>query len=123
MPLKLEKSDRRLLLWSGLTMLVVISLLAYFARPEEEPDIPSSYSARSGGAKAAFLLLQEAGYNAERWERQPQDLPTDSSSTVLVLAEPTVFLQPGEKDALEKFLDGGGTIVAAGKYVSYFLPD
>jgi len=65
--MKIDKSDRRLLLWAGAVLLPLIIALAFLSQEEEESFTPSSYSAQSRGAKAAFLLLQDLGYKAERW--------------------------------------------------------
>ncbi|HWX54196.1 MAG TPA: DUF4350 domain-containing protein [Verrucomicrobiae bacterium] len=124
MPLALVKSDRRLLFWTGLIVLVIIVVLAWKAQSQDQDSgIPSSYSAQSHGAKAAFLLLQETGYNAERWERPPRDLAVDSGPAVLVLADPTDFPSPEERRDLERFVRSGGRILATGSFVSFFLPD
>ena len=56
--MKIERSDRRLLIWAGAFMLLLILALTFFSQDEEESGIPSTYSAQRGGAKAAFLLLQ-----------------------------------------------------------------
>ncbi|HET9363508.1 MAG TPA: hypothetical protein VFP71_00830, partial [Candidatus Angelobacter sp.] len=64
--MKIEKSDHRLLMWSALVLLPLIIALAFLSQEEEENVVPSTYSAQSRGAKAAYLLLQDLGYNAER---------------------------------------------------------
>src|SRR5579864_8167700 len=89
MQIKLDKSDRRLLMWAGLILLPIIVVLALFSNQEEgESGEPSTYSARSGGAKAAYLFLKEEGYNVEQWTSPPEYLPRDPHDSVLVLASP-----------------------------------
>src|SRR5258708_990637 len=102
--MKMAKSDRRLMIWAGLILLPIIVALSLVPQDEQESRVPSTYSAQSPGAKAAFLLLQEQGYDAERWERPPWDLPTDAANTVLVLAYPTDYPTGEEKDALHRYL-------------------
>jgi hypothetical protein len=123
MPMKVAKSDRRLLMWAAAILVPIVIALAIVSQPDEDSGVPSTYSAKTKGAKAAFVLLQEAGYDAQRWERSPADLPIDSGSTVLVLAGPTDYPSREEKEALERFLDHGGTIVATGSFSSFFLPE
>jgi len=124
MPIALEKSDRRLLFWTGLIVLLIIAALAWQSGGQEnDSGVPSTYSPASSGAKAAFLLLDEAGYNAERWERPPADLPADSRSTVLVLAAPSNFPSAEERHELERFLRAGGKILATGSRSPWFVPD
>jgi hypothetical protein len=120
--MKIERSDRRLLIWAGVFMLVVIFALTFLSQDEEESGIPSTYSAQRHGAKAAFLLLQQSGYKVQRWEQSPSDLPADPAATVLVLASPFRAPTRDEKNALQTFVDRGGKIVATGRSASIYLP-
>ncbi len=121
--MKVDPSDRRLLIWAGVFMLLVIVALAFLSQDEKESGIPSTYSAQNHGAKAAYLLLQEAGYNVERWEQSPTALPRDPAHTVLVLASPFRVPTRDEKNALQVYLSRGGKILATGANVSSYLPD
>ena len=120
--MKIERSDRRLLIGAGVFLLLVIVALALVPQDEEESSVPSSYSAQSRGAKAAFLLLQESGYNVARWERPPAELPSEPAHTVLVLAAPFRPISRDEKNALQTYLGRGGRILATGSRVSSYLP-
>jgi hypothetical protein len=117
----LERSDRRLLIWAGVFILLVIVALS-FTEEEEESSVPSTYSSQSHGAKAAFLLLQESGYKVERWEQSPRDLPAHPRHTVLVLASP--YRQPtrDEQNALQTFLSEGGRVLITGGNAAAYLP-
>ena len=61
MPSAIDPSDRKLLLVAGAVMLVLAAALAVVSPPpaEQGGGTPSIYSDASGGAHAAFLLLQE----------------------------------------------------------------
>jgi hypothetical protein len=120
--MKIEKSDRRLLLWAGAVLLPLVVTLAFLSQEEEETTVPSTYSAQSRGAKAAFLLLQEVGYKVERWEQSPTDLPADPAGTLLVLAGPFRPPTPEQKNALQKYLSNGGTILTTGAFPWIYLP-
>jgi hypothetical protein len=122
MPLKLEKSDRRLLLWAAAVLVPLVILLAVLSSGAEESLIPSTYSPQSHGAKAAYLLLKERGYDVERWEKSPADLPPNPVNTVLVLAVPLAAPTQDEKNELMTFVGQGGRIVAIGPTASMFLP-
>lgn len=122
MPLKIAKSDRRLLLWAAAIMLPIILALGMMSSEQEESEIPSSYSPDSHGAKAAYLLLEEQGYKVERWEESPTELPAEPAGTVLVLASPFRTPTRDEKNSLQLFLTRGGRILATGSTVSLFLP-
>jgi len=121
-PIRLDKSDRRLLLWAGAILLPIMATLALSSANEQDSGVPSSYSAQSSGAKAAFLLLQQEGYEVEHWEHPPAELPMDAGHTLLVLANPTDFPTPSEKKSLEQYLDRGGKVLATGPTISLFLP-
>lgn len=120
--MKLDKSDRRLLFWTGLVLLPIIVVLAFLSENEDESQVPSTYSGQSAGAKAAYLFLREEGYNVERWESSPEELPKDPHNTVLVLASPSGSANNSQKAALQIYLSRGGRILATGYSVSWFLP-
>jgi Domain of unknown function (DUF4350) len=122
MPVKLPASDRRLVLWGFAIILIIIVALAVKSADQQESQVPSSYSADSQGAKAAYLLLLEEGYKVERWEQSPTLLPEDASRTMLVLASPFNVPSKEEKAALQLFLARGGRVLVTGSTVSLFLP-
>lgn len=122
MQIKLDKGDRRLLLWTGLILLPVIVVLAFLSDQEEDSGVPSTYSTQSSGAKAAYLFLSEEGYNVERWESPPEELPKDSHNTVLVLASPQGIPDNKQKTDLLMYVSRGGRILATGYNVGWFLP-
>jgi Domain of unknown function (DUF4350) len=123
LPIKIEPGDRRLLIWAGVFVFLIIIALVFVSPEQEESGIPSTYSAQSRGAKAAFLLLKETGYNVERWEQSPTGLPADPTHTVLVLASPFRAPTRDEKNALQIFLSHGGKILTTGENISSYLPD
>lgn len=122
MQIKLDKSDRRLLMWTGLILLPLVVLLALFSDNEQDSGVPSTYSSMSSGAKAAYLYLKEEGYNVDRWENPPDELPRDAHNSVLVLASPAGAPTNMEKNALQMFLNRGGRILVTGSSASWFLP-
>src|SRR5882757_8366471 len=120
--MNIDKSDRKLLIWAGVFMFLVIVALAVLSPDESESGIPSTYSAQGPGAKAAFLLLQDAGYKVERWEHSPNELPDNPAHTVLVLASPFRPPLAEEKIALQNYVNRGGKILATGMSSSFYLP-
>ncbi|HEY1940367.1 MAG TPA: DUF4350 domain-containing protein [Candidatus Angelobacter sp.] len=120
--MRIEKSDRRLLIWAGVLLLPLLVVLALLSQDEQESAVPSTFSAQTKGAKAAYLLLEDAGYNVERWEQSPVELPSDPQNTVLVLASPFRSPSREEKNALQTYLSRGGKILGTGSSVSYYLP-
>ena len=65
MPLNIARSDKRLLIWAGVIIAILIVALSLLSDEEEESSVPSTYSSQSAGARAAFLLLKETGYHVE----------------------------------------------------------
>ena len=122
MPLKVSKNDRRLLMWAALIFLSMIVALAVLSTSEIDSGIPSSYSAQSSGAKAAYLLLQDLEYNVERWEQPPGELPVEATHTILILAGPLNTPSEEEKAALQVYLARGGRILATGATADLYLP-
>jgi hypothetical protein len=120
--MKIEKSDRRLLMWAALFLLPVVIALSVLSQEEEESTVPTSYSAQTRGAKAAYLMLDGLGYKVERWQQSPRELPADSTGTVLVLANPFRPPLPEEKNALQTYLSHGGKILATGSSAWMYLP-
>ncbi|HLJ85696.1 MAG TPA: DUF4350 domain-containing protein [Candidatus Angelobacter sp.] len=123
MPIALEKSDRRLLLWVGILLVPMLLLLALFPGREAESGIPGSESAQSRGAKAAYLLLEEQGYKVERWRTSPVSLPADPAGTALILAFPLRPPTKEERNALLAYLARGGRILATGRTAPSYLPE
>ena len=113
MPIALSRSDRRLI-WTGAATLVLMVAAAGFLAgdPLSNAGDPSSRSNASGGTKALYLLLGDLGYRVSRWEQPPAEL-SDAAQTTLILAEP-IEAQDADRDALLKFLDAGGRIIATG---------
>jgi hypothetical protein len=122
-PLKLDKSDRRLLLYAGMVLVPVLVATVLATATEQDSGIPSSYSAQPRGAKGAYLLLEDLGYRVERWNSPPSALPIDAAHSTLVLALPSHPPSTEEKEALRLFLSRGGRILATGYTSSLFLPD
>ncbi|MBV9609231.1 MAG: DUF4350 domain-containing protein [Acidobacteria bacterium] len=121
--MKLPSGDRKLIVIFGAIVLALI-MVAAFITPQQDEDIayPSTYSPLSGGAKAAYLLLAENGYNVERWEEPPRDLPTGEDA-LLIIAEPRWTFGTDEKNAIQNFVARGGRVLATGSSGAALLPD
>lgn len=121
-------TDRRIVLWLGGGMLLLIILVSVFAPVTRDVDMtPSTYNSGTHGAKAAFLLLGDLGYNVSR---SAEDVvaaldKADAQHVTYILAEPNA---PGEEsskreyDAIHRFLQRGGRVLATGFNGAHFLP-
>jgi hypothetical protein len=124
MPSALDAGDRKLLIIAGAILLLLIVATVVFAPPAEEAEgqgVPTTYSTTKNGAQAAYLLLGELGYQSERWEKPPAELPSDAEGKILILAGPTDFPDTSERDSLLAFVRSGGWIVYAGNFPFLFL--
>jgi hypothetical protein len=118
-------SDARVLLWVAASALAVIVVGAFFAPAREDTDLtPSSDNSGSHGAKAAFLLLQQLGYQTGRWDRPAKELSkADAQHTTLILAGAYPMDALAEKPGIANFLRHGGRILATGPTSAGMLPD
>jgi len=124
MPTSIDSRDRKLLLIGGAVLLVLTAGLALLGiNPAEQGmQIPSSYSAGSSGARAAYLLLQDLHYKVSRWERSPTELPGKPDEVVLILAEPLETPGKEEREALRRFVNEGGQVLFTGARIDSFFP-
>jgi hypothetical protein len=125
MPGLLADSDRKLLIITGIVLfalVVLVSLVSPQATQRAETS-PSSYAADSGGALAAYSLLQEMHRSVSRWQDPPNDLPDDVGGQVLILADPVQAPTDSERTALLQFVKKGGRILFAGPGAGAYFED
>lgn len=121
MPGKLSSGDRKLLMIAGVALLVLVIIGFALSPTNTQSSVATTYSTASGGAKAAYLLLQEAGYHVERWQHSATKLEA-GTSTVLIVADPPTVPSPQEKEAIERFINGGGRVITTGIAGASYLP-
>jgi Domain of unknown function (DUF4350) len=124
MSASLDRTDRSILIGAGIfvVILAIATSLLTPSRHGGRTGYPSSYSTSWDGAKAAYLLLEELGYDINRWDSSPTELDAQSDNEVLVLANPLQPATEEETTALRSFLERGGRVVATGDDISKFLP-
>jgi Domain of unknown function (DUF4350) len=119
--------DRRIVLGILGGVVVLIVAFSLFAPANDDSDLsPTTYNSGSAGTKAAYLLLGELGYVAERWEAPLEDLKdVDAAKTTLILTEPNFPIENAKQvqAKIADFLSRGGRVLATGKDGAYFLPD
>jgi hypothetical protein len=125
MPASIDPGDRKLLLIGGAVLLVLTAGLAFVGVDSQEAgmSIPSTYSSGSGGARAAYLLLQDLHYKVSRWERSPTELLGEPGVAVLILADPLQTPTKEEREALQSFVDEGGQVLFTGARIQSFFPE
>ena len=125
MPTTLDRTDRSILIGAGIlvVLLAIATSVLTPSRRSGRTGFPSTYSTTWDGGKAAYLLLNELGYDVQRWDHAPTELAGDPKSQVLLLANPLQPATAEETVALRRFLEQGGRIVATGDDVYEFLPE
>ena len=123
MPLMPQSSDRKLLfIGAVLVLALMIGLAALTPGDNDDKGFPSSYNVKRDGGKAAFLLLKQSGFNIERWDRPPQELPAHATDTLLIVAQPSAVASKEEVNGLQGFVASGGTVLFSGSVFWYNLP-
>jgi hypothetical protein len=125
MPFGIAAADRKLLLIGGALLILLLTASVILAPPGEQMNspVPSTYSAQSGGAAAAYLLLSRLQYPVRRWEGPPTELGEDSSGVLLILAQPVQPPSTKERQALADFVEGGGHVLFSGSSIKSYFPD
>jgi hypothetical protein len=125
MPAGIAASDRKLL-WIGGTLLVLMLTASVVLAPPGEQfnsPVPSTYSAQSAGAEAAYRLLLQLHYPVRRWEEPPTELDADSGDVLLILAEPMQPPSDKERKALADFVEDGGHVLFVGSNIRTYFAD
>jgi Domain of unknown function (DUF4350) len=124
MPQSLDSADRKLLIGAGALFLALAIGSAIISPPQVAgvSSIPSSYSAAWDGTKAAYSLLEQLGYDVDRWQRSPVDLPSDAEGEVLILVDPFMAPSDEERAGVSEFIQRGGRVIVAGESATSLLP-
>jgi hypothetical protein len=114
-----------LLLSSVALVAILILLLALFSPGNNDENLtPSSYSTAPHGAKAAFELLRQSGYQVERQSDSLTQLEdrVDEHATV-VFADPFLENVNTSREAVKALLDKGARIIVTGYAGGLLAPD
>jgi hypothetical protein len=114
--LPLAPADRRILIAAAILMVALTLALVIVspAAPAAPSAIPTTYSPAPGGAKAAWLLLRQSGYDVRRWQQPSVDLEGVPEARVLILADPSLRGTERDRRAVLDFVRAGGTVLATG---------
>jgi hypothetical protein len=119
-------SDRRIVLWMGAIILLLIAAVSVLAPATESDDLqPTTSNTGPQGAKAALLTLQAIGRTTARLDGPIRELGTlDAPHTTLVLAAPVYNATDHDAiaDAVKQFLERGGRVLTTGPTGALLLP-
>ncbi len=124
---KLSGEWKFLLTFSAIVVALIIITGILAPNREDRDPTPGTWNSGAAGAKAAYLLLGQLGYDEARWERPESELSgVDAAHATLVIAEPSPsFAALTDKTRQQPFIDflhRGGRIVATGATATIFLP-
>lgn len=104
-----------------MTLILILTVMTGEAPAARFPE-GSSYAATPAGTKAAYALLEEAGYDLRRSVDPIASIRETAAQSIVVLVDP--LLPPSARDsaALERFVDAGGTVLAIGPSALAFAP-
>jgi hypothetical protein len=124
---KLSGDWKFLLTFSGIVLALIVITGVLAPNREDRDPTPSTWNSGTAGAKAAWLLLGQLGYNELRWEQPEAELSSiDAAHATLVLANPfpnPVLADKDRRQPFEEFLHRGGRIVATGGEPVLLLPN
>jgi hypothetical protein len=125
MPTGIAASDRKLLFIGGGLLLVLLIASVVLAPPTDtfNSPVPSTYSAQSDGAEAAYRLLSKLHYPVRRWESSPTELDAGSGNILLILAEPSQPPSATERRVLVNFVLHGGHVLFTGANIQSYFPE
>lgn len=121
----LDATDRKLLIGCFAAVLVLAFITAFFSRNANRDDnpLPSTYLTGRHGARAAYDLLKDSGYDIERWEQPLSDLAGRADSqTVVIFADP-ILMSAGDLKAVRDIVGRGGRVLVTGWLGGRLAPD
>jgi hypothetical protein len=124
---KLSGDWKFLLIFSGIVVALIVITGVLAPSQQDRDPTPTTWNSGAAGAKAAYLLLGQLGYNEDRWERPESELSTlDAPHSTLILAEPypsfAAYTDKNRQQPFIDFLHRGGRIIATGGAAAIFLP-
>jgi len=121
--MQLSVGDRRILIiTAAIFVVMVVAAFLLNRSTDSNAETPTIYSTASGGSKAAYVLLKESGYRTDSWEQPLAELG-EGKGKFLILAEPAGYPTKEDQQRLARFLRSGGRVLAAGRFVGFYLPD
>ena len=120
----LDPRDRRMLLIL-LALVIALFVLLSLVAPSEDANrnpVPSSFLTGTHGAKAAYTLLAQSGYQIQRWDSPLSQLAEHAGpDTVVLFAEPYTA-ETEDQRAVAEILHKGGRVLATGPTGALLLP-
>jgi hypothetical protein len=108
-----------------LALVIALFVLLALVAPSEDANrnpVPSSFLTGTHGAKAAYTLLAQSGYQIQRWDSPLSQLADHAGpDTVVLFAEPYAA-ETEDQRAVAEILHKGGRVLATGPTGALLLP-
>jgi hypothetical protein len=119
----------RLLILCGVMVVMIVVVCVVAPSSQENDPRPTITNVGPHGVKAAYLMLQGLGVKTSEWSHPLSELNADLSDaqaarTTLILAEPQYDATQAKDlaDAVNRFLERGGRVLATGASGAELLP-
>ena len=119
----------RLLILCGVMVVMIVVVCVVAPSSQENDPRPTITNVGPRGVKAAYLMLQGLGVKTSEWSHPLSELNADLSDaqaarTTLILAEPQYDATQAKDlaDAVNRFLERGGRVLATGASGAELLP-
>lgn len=103
--------------WLALALIVVLAVVTAAAAAQQTRQVAGppldSASSAPDGARALRLWLTELGYRVEQSAQASFQVPPDTGLALIL--EPTSGITPAEWEALDPWVEAGGTLLLAGQ--------
>jgi len=120
-----RRSDDLTILIVAFVAMALLTVAAFVVAPADSSPrvIGSSFSTRSDGAKAAYLVLKQLGHAVERSYDPIAAIGAEPGATTLILASPAE--EPSRQDvrALRSLVENGALLLAYGRSAAPFITD
>ena len=94
-------------------LLALISALSFYQQTQNQAHPPlTSFSTQPDGARAFWLWLEGIGYEVS--DRVTATFAIPEGTDVMLLLEPTIFIEPVEWSLIDGWVENGGTLVVVG---------
>lgn len=119
----LSRRDRQMLAVAAVCGALLVVVVGVFGPAKEGSPVPSTYSSGTHGARAAYLLLQRAGYHVVRSTTPLKQIAGKSTpDTTYIFADPFLGQIQDARKQVKDILAHGGRVLATGVTGALLLP-
>lgn len=119
----MSRRDRQMLTVTGVLGALLIAVIAVVGPTQDQGGVPSTFSNGVHGARAAYLLLKDSGYNVVRSvDPLTKVAGTAAPQMTFVFADPFFDQVDDARQSVKEILQRGGRVVVTGFTGALLLP-